>query len=352
MRNLFFILFFLFTVFTLFAFGKREDGVKPFDIDPEALPRIGVAPFTALAETSFIKQDLLAIRNKVMENIKESGLFYVETNEYTEYVLNRNEVPVSLIYQKSNILKLRNSSLNYIVVGAVKMMGGKYLITLRLLDLDAAIFTAETEGLIKINGRDVHYGIAALTNRFVSEIDTTGYAIKRPDYSEPEFEYEVGSSGPGGGIIFYKKATSKDGWRYLELAPAETEFNAPWGFYENGAYGPDGLATELSIGAGRLNTQTVVSRMSAYKKTGSAAQAVRRISCGGFNDWFIPSKDEMQEIWEALGSKGLGNFHAVPYWTSSQSDYPYVWFFDFRDGKWYYNGRKPDVMRVRAIRAF
>ena len=76
------------------------------------------------------------------------------------------------------------------------------------------------------------------------------------------------------------------------------------------------------------------------------------LTTGGVQDWYLPSLEEMEHVWRVLGAKSQGQFSAEPYWTSSQSDHPYAWFFDFRGGKQYYNGLKSTIMRVRAIRSF
>jgi hypothetical protein len=47
--------------------------------------------------------------------------------------------------------------------------------------------------------------------------------------------YSVREQGPAGGLVFYDKGHSLDGWRYLEAAPPETERKAPWGWDR---YGP------------------------------------------------------------------------------------------------------------------
>jgi len=64
------------------------------------------------------------------------------------------------------------------------------------------------------------------------------------DYATP-FLYK---KGPAGGYVFYEKGSVSDGWRYLEAAPASSEFNAQWG-----AYGKDVSGTLTGIGTGRAN---------------------------------------------------------------------------------------------------
>ena len=41
--------------------------------------------------------------------------------------------------------------------------------------------------------------------------------------------YNIGDTGPAGGIVFYDKGRVSDGWRYLEAARAGTEAEAIWG---------------------------------------------------------------------------------------------------------------------------
>ncbi|MHA1232832.1 MAG: hypothetical protein ACTSPQ_19565, partial [Candidatus Helarchaeota archaeon] len=64
----------------------------------------------------------------------------------------------------------------------------------------------------------------------------------------------VYGTGPAGGYIFYDKGSYSDGWRYLEAAPASTE----WTGKEWGSYGTFIGGTETGIGTGQSNTNTIV----------------------------------------------------------------------------------------------
>ncbi|MDR2490390.1 MAG: DUF1566 domain-containing protein [Spirochaetaceae bacterium] len=347
--------FFLSVGIPVFAHGQKDKPYIPAEVDPDSLPLAGIAPFTSYPpDQPMVQEDADAIRNMVFTTFQESGYFHVESNEQTESLLQWNGITTKTIFWEESIKKLQKTPLNYVVLGAVERVGNNYIVNLRLLTVDKMDYNLSIRGYVKMTGRETRRDVTKLTGRFIKMIDTAGVAVKHQGSlaSRETFEYEVGDRGPGGGYIIYKKATAREGWRYLEAAPDNAEFFAPWGYFENGIYGPDGFSTELYVGAGRANTRSIIARMNSYGKSGSAAQAVSALTTGGKTDWFLPSKDEMTLIWDILGAKGIGNFTGEPYWTSSQSDPQYVWYFDFRNGKQYYNGRKPTVMRVRAIRAF
>jgi hypothetical protein len=153
--------------------------------------------------------------------------------------------------------------------------------------------------------------------------------------------YNVGEPGPAGGIVFYDKGNSNGGWRYLEAAPASAEFKAEWGLYGTNVSG-----TNTGIGTGKRNTEIVAGR------GGTAAQRCVALNTGGYRDWFLPSKDELNLMYQNLKRKGLGGFSDGYYWSSSQ--YNYVsssWGQDFSDGSQYFSN-KSNPRSVRCVRAF
>jgi len=171
--------------------------------------------------------------------------------------------------------------------------------------------------------------------------------------------YKIGDIGPAGGIIFYDKGSDSkaDGkaageaadWRYLEAAPIETEFIAPWG-----SYGVDISGTGPTVGSGKGNTQLIVERLRTLGESKCAAQLCVKLSHNGFTDWFLPSKDELDLMYKNLKKNNLGKFPAkISYWSSSQANNDSAWYQNFDNGKQYnYGNYKYDTFSVRAIRAF
>jgi len=170
--------------------------------------------------------------------------------------------------------------------------------------------------------------------------------------------FNVGDIGPAGGIIFYVNNQKSDGWTYLEVAPAEYEFSAPWGLY--GTAVPE---SGTDVGSGKKNTDIMVS-LTRVEGRDSAAYKCRQLEINGFNDWFLPSKDELSLIYTTLYSEGIGSFKDDWYWSSSvwnedddlewNSKY-YSWVHDFSNGKqitYASDGSRTFVGLVRAIRAF
>jgi len=135
-----------------------------------------------------------------------------------------------------------------------------------------------------------------------------------------------------------------------------------WGFngYEWGCYGEyvegaDGQA----IGTGYQNTMDIVNQGCSTENVGiTAAQAALDAELNGYNDWYLPSKEELEEMYNTIGSGGsegnIGIFDVTISWSlylSSSEYYNYsAWGVNFTDGTTVDYG-KASTLRVRVIRS-
>jgi len=102
--------------------------------------------------------------------------------------------------------------------------------------------------------------------------------------------YNIGDIGPGGGLVFYIDSTS--GLRY-EMAPKT------WGAAESNEVSwcndPNlniSDANGTAIGTGFTNSEAMVG-IPCSSGAGNSAVAYRG---GGYSDWFLPSKDELNAM--------------------------------------------------------
>lgn len=141
--------------------------------------------------------------------------------------------------------------------------------------------------------------------------------------------------------------------RYLEAAPAETEWDdREWGDRgDNGTVAGD--AQLLGIGDGQAATDAIVAHMEGKSITGTAAQLANGLSHGGYSDWFLPSKDELDRMYQKLAQtqNNIGGFAAAYYWAASEVNASRAWYQNFGDGS---QSTYPKYLnyRVRAVRAF
>ena len=107
-------------------------------------------------------------------------------------------------------------------------------------------------------------------------------------------------------------------------------------------------ATGTAIGTGSANIEAIVTSQG----DGSyAAQLCRDLTEGGYSDWFLPSKDELNLMYINLYQQGIGGFAEDYYWSSSEDDANLAWAQSFNDGD-QGDGGKAIAFRVRAVRAF
>jgi hypothetical protein len=158
-------------------------------------------------------------------------------------------------------------------------------------------------------------------------------------------EYRIGDTGPAGGVIFYVNPQAGD-WKYLEAAPASTEFKRNWGLYGKN------ITTDVVVGAGKQNTKVIAAALENGGEIGAAVLCVD-LESGGYKDWFLPSKAELNLMYRNLALKNLGSFKSERYWSSSQAENDKAWFQHFENGEQStYNYNKSSTLTVRAIRQF
>ncbi len=177
--------------------------------------------------------------------------------------------------------------------------------------------------------------------------------------------YSIGDTGPAGGLVFYDKGFYSDGWRYLEASLSDMMDGGSGScYYIFGYYRPESVnltvGTAWSIGSGRYNTERLLKYMDMDGKAYSdgsgegvkeyAARKCLDYEYGGCDDWFLPSKDELNLMYENLHRKGLGSF-ASYYWSSSEDNANNAWRQGFSSGNQNSDNRYYGN-RVRPVRAF
>jgi len=173
-----------------------------------------------------------------------------------------------------------------------------------------------------------------------------------PGKSEnPKTTFALRDTGPAGGVIFYDKGNYSDGWQYLEAAPASTEWTErTWG--SNGTFIG---GTKEDIGTGKSNTTIIVAWLNRQGEAGKAAQVCDALVVENngvkYSDWFLPSKVELNLMYENLCRENVGSFADYYYWSSSEGDAESAWLQNF-DNSLQYDYDKYSNVRVRAVRAF
>ena len=162
-------------------------------------------------------------------------------------------------------------------------------------------------------------------------------SCKKKVNEQPIITYTIGQSY-GGGIIFYIDGTGKHG---LIAATSDQSFGIHWGCYGNSI-----LGISTTIGSGQANTTLIIN---GCGDADIAARLCDDLVLNGYSDWFLPSKDELNQMYAQRTV--IGNLEYHSYWSSSEESVNYAWFQYF-NGSNQYNDPKNTNYFVRAVRAF
>lgn len=154
--------------------------------------------------------------------------------------------------------------------------------------------------------------------------------------------------GPAGGWVFYDEGSYESWGRYLEAWNEDESGEYKWKTTQTSTGG-----TSTAIGTGYANTGYEIEGVTTgmIGDEHPAADVVRKATHGGYEDWFLPSKDELNKMYVNLKQHGVGGFAGNAYWSSSELNASDAWGQVFSGGHQGYNG-KNYAYRVRAVRAF
>ena len=157
--------------------------------------------------------------------------------------------------------------------------------------------------------------------------------------------YKVGQKGPAGGIVLH---VTDGGLHGLEAAPID-QANGTWGCIGVVIIGADGAA----VGTGAQNTVDI---LAGCAEVGTAAQIADAYELNGYTDWFLPSSEELNLLFQE--SNVIGIIPNDGYWSSTEFNASDAWFNYFDSlssentilvqGAFY----KSHNIRVRVVREF
>ena len=171
-------------------------------------------------------------------------------------------------------------------------------------------------------------------------------------------QYKIGYEGEGGGIVFY---VSQEGFvvydgmggeklcHYLEMSKSTLGASSwsPATGYAN---------TFAGLGYGKFNTKKILNYYEEFNLTEENCAAYR---CSVYStektavgEWFLPSKDELNEMYKTMGKTVILDAEDNLFWSSLDYNNLFACLQNFSNGKQGGGDKAWRGYSVRAVRAF
>ena len=163
---------------------------------------------------------------------------------------------------------------------------------------------------------------------------------------------EIGDFNYGGVIFWLDPANNNNSGLVCAVSDQSNNIGASWG-----SNTPTIGNVATAIGTGQANTNAI---LLVHTQGTNAAKLCNSYTGNGFSDWYLPSKDELNEVYnnkaiiQAMSAaNGGANFKNSAYWTSSEHAVDPTralnQFFNFGSQN---SNQKGAIFHVRAIRTF
>lgn len=263
-------------------------------------PRLAIVKFTA-NEAVRTQEVASTVRNLVESKMVASGEYEIMTREEIDLLLENQQIQLNLISGDENLKKLQLQNINYLVTGTIDLIDDTCIVTIKLLDVKTGKFTNSVSEIMKNDAYALFEGTAALATNLMAGLIVAGGSIEAVNRTGA---YKIGDIGPGGGLVFFVEGNT-----YLECS--EYLGKAKW------------------------------------KK---AVSLIKNYRGGGYDDWYLPTIEELNSIYVNLRVTNL-ILNNDMYWSSSVTNFTYAWCQRFRDG-FEESKYKSSNNGVRAVRAF
>lgn len=149
-----------------------------------------------------------------------------------------------------------------------------------------------------------------------------------------------------GGLVAYVFQPGDPGYKEGEthgilISQYDQSSGAEWGCENNSISGADGTV----LGTGNQNTVDIIT---GCPTSGTAARICYDLVLDGYDDWYLPSKEELNKIYVNKTLIGMSdNFY---YWSSTENNSWSAWLQSWSGGIYFQNKSFP--VKVRAVRSF
>ena len=210
---------------------------------------------------------------------------------------------------------------------------------------NVGIGVTDPDARLEVNGQLKITGGSPGTNKVLVS-DANGLASWAASPPPPPTTYTIGDFAQGG-VVFWVSPSGEHG----KVVSIYDVNDVPWSNINGTAIGN---SARSNINGGG-NTVAI---MMQSGHTNSAAKHCADLGYGGYDDWYLPSKDELNEVYQnraAINTTATANggeaFAADWYWSSTETNSTNAWLQYFGNGAQGYNSKNLNN-RVRAVRAF
>jgi TolB-like protein len=337
--------------------------------------RVAVAPFTASSGNA--ESDAETIAEIFGLELQAKNVVRVYTRGNIVSVMNENRFQMSDLSSDDKTAAIgKAANADWVVRGQVQKLGAVIVVTASLLDVN----TLEIMGGAPMYLNAIEEAATKMTT-FITTItqritDRGGGGAaqgpQRPAANTPSIGIEV--STRVGGTLYFEEEELAVLWENdthtipierpgtytvkLELANGASMVRTvsittrgmtrlTFNRLGIGDTGPGGGIIFFAEGKECLE----VSRILGEQNWSNALTTARNYKGGGYSDWRLPTKEELNLIYQNLRARNIGNLGDSWHWSSSEVDKSNAWEQRVSDGKQNY-AAKAAADSVRAVRAF